>query len=159
MTGERGLQLASRSDAAAIASMSRDLIERGLGWSWTRRRVLGSIDDPQTNVVVAGEAGHLLGFGIMAYQEDDAHLLLLAVQPAVTRRGIGRSLVDWLEAAALVAGIGQVYLEARARNVVARRFYRQLGYREIQCLPGYYQGEEPAVRFDKDLWGAPPADG
>ena len=36
------LRLAHRSDAQAIATLSRDLIERGLGWSWTARRVMRS---------------------------------------------------------------------------------------------------------------------
>ncbi len=159
MIGRHTVQPATRGQAAAIAAMSRDLIERGLGWSWTLRRVIGSIDDPATNVVVATDGGRLLGFAIMKYRDDDAHLLLLAVQSAVARRGVGRSLVDWLEASALAAGIGQVCLEARAGNASARRFYRRLGYREVQHLPGYYHGEEAAVRLDKDLWAAPAASG
>lgn len=146
------LQLATQAEVLAIARMSRDLIERGLGWSWTPRRVLHSVVDPQTNVVVALEASHLIGFGIMKYHADEAHLLLLAVYPAAARRGVGSALLTWLEKAATTAGLGQVYLEARASNAAARAFYRRAGYAEIQQLPGYYQGQEPAVRLAKDLW-------
>src|SRR5438445_45553 len=146
------LRLATRDDSAAIAAMSRDLIERGLGWSWTPRRVQRSIADAHTNVVVALDAQHLAGFGIMRYHDDEAHLLLLAVNPADRRRGVGAALVTWLEKAALVSGVGQVYLEARAGNLQARAFYRRLGYLEVQRVPGYYQGVEPGVRMAKDLW-------
>ena len=152
MIGNLNLQLATRAEVLAIARMSRDLIERGLGWSWTPRRVLHSVVDLQTNVVVALEAGHLVGFGIMKYHDDEAHLLLLAVHPAASRRGVGSALLAWLEKAATTAGLGQVYLEARATNAAARAFYRRAGYAEIQQLPGYYQGQEPAVRLAKDLW-------
>jgi len=151
------LRLATRADSAQIAAMSRDLIERGLGWSWTPRRVLRSIGDAHTNVVVALETKHdvgqrLTGFGIMKYHDDEAHLLLLAVQATDRRRGIGAALVTWLEKAALVSGVGQVYLETRMSNLQARAFYRRLGYREVQTVPGYYQGVEPGVRMAKDLW-------
>jgi ribosomal-protein-alanine N-acetyltransferase len=153
------LRLADRSDAPGIAALSRDRIEQGLGWSWTAPRVLRSIRDQAANVVVAEEAVRLRGFGIMKYHDDEAHLLLLAVQAQAGRRGIGTALVEWLEASARVAGIGQVYLEARLTNGAARAFYARLGYREIQTLPGYYQGVEAAVRLAKDLWLAPVAPG
>jgi len=145
-----------------IARMSRDLIEHGLGWSWTARRVLRSVSDRGTNVVVApGPAGGVAGFGIMKYLDDEAHLLLLAVDPALQRRGVGSALVAWLEASAQVAGIGQVYLEARVSNLAARAFYRHLGYQEIQQVEGYYSGREASVRLARDLWQQmePPAAG
>jgi ribosomal-protein-alanine N-acetyltransferase len=151
------IRLATTADAVSIAKMSRDLIEHGLGWSWIPPRVQRSIDDAQTNVAVALVRGVPVGFGIMKYQESEAHLLLLAVQPSCGRQGIGSALVGWLEATALTAGIGQVYLEARAANAGARLFYRCLGYREIQSVPGYYQGLEASVRMAKDLWLEPAA--
>lgn len=146
------IRLAGRADAMPIARMSRDLIERGLGWSWRTRRVLHSIDDALTNVAVAAASASPVGFGIMKYHDDEAHLLLLAVMPAWGRRGVGSALVAWLEASARAAGIGQVYLEARVGNVAARAFYRRLGYGEIQLRPGYYQGVEASVKLAKDLW-------
>jgi ribosomal-protein-alanine N-acetyltransferase len=157
MTAALVLRPAERTDAPAIAALSRDRIEQGLGWSWIAPRVLRCIADAATNVVVAPETGHLAGFGIMKYHDDEAHLLLLAVRANAGRRGIGAALVAWLEASARVAGIGQVYLEARLTNQGARAFYARLGYREIQTLPGYYRGVEACVRLAKDLWVAPVA--
>jgi len=154
------IRLATRADAPAIARMSRDLIECGLGWSWTVPRVLRSIADAQTNAVVLPAAGRVLtGFGIMKYLDDEAHLLLLAVHPAQQRRGTGSALVAWLEASAQVAGIGQIYLEARVSNLAARAFYRHLGYQEIQRLEGYYSGREASVRLARDLRVQPPMPG
>ena len=146
------LRLATRDDAQAIAQLSRDRIEQGLGWSWTALRVLRSIRDRETNVVVALDASESLGFGIMKYHDEEAHLLLLAVRTERVRQGIGTALVDWLERSALIAGIGRVSLEARASNASARAFYLRLGYREIQSLPGYYQGREACIRMARDLW-------
>jgi ribosomal protein S18 acetylase RimI-like enzyme len=157
MGDQAALRLATRADAPGIAALSRDRIEQGLGWSWTAPRVQRSIRDPATNVLVAHHAGRMLGFGIMKYHDDEAHLLLLAVHPRASRRGVGSALVTWLERSARAAGIGQVYLEARLANGAARAFYARLGYREIQTLPGYYQGVEACVRLAKDLWPPPVA--
>ncbi len=156
LVGKPTLQLATRADAGRIARMSRDRIESGLGWSWTAPRVLRSIDDAQTNVVLAKLADEMAGFGVMKYHDEEAHLLLLAVDAAATRRGVASALVEWLEASATVAGLGQVLLEARAGNAAARAFYRSRGYVEIQELPAYYRQREPAVRLAKDLWWTGP---
>ena len=151
MSAASAIRLATRNDAPGIARLSRDRIEHGLGWSWTAPRVLRSIVDAATNVVAAQLDGAMLGFGIMKYHDDEAHLLLLAVQADAVRRGVGTALVDWLEASARVAGVAQVLLEARVTNLEARAFYAHLGYRELQTLPGYYQGAEACVRLAKDL--------
>ncbi len=59
--------------------------------------------------------------------------------------------MEWLEASARVAGTFVVSLEVRAANLAARSFYRKLGYRELVCLPRYYNGIETAVRMSRDL--------
>ena len=145
------VRFARRSDALTIAEMSRDLVEQGLGWSWTRERILRSLRHPDTNAIVASRNGERAGFAIMRYGDDEAHLLLLAVQPGHRREGIGATLVDWLERSARVAGIARVTLEARAGNTVARSFYARLGYAQAQVLPGYYGGRETSVRMVKVL--------
>ena len=145
------LRLAEPAQTAAIARLSRDRIEHGLGWSWTPTRVMRSLQDPQTNVVVAWDGEAMLGFGIMRYREDDAHLLLLAVHAARCRRGVGTALVAWLERVAVVAGVSRISLEVRAGNLAAQAFYARLGFGRVRELPGYYNGIEPGVRLAKEL--------
>jgi len=144
------IRLALPQDGVRIATMSRDYVEDGLGWGWTPARVLRSIRDRATNVVVAECGADLAGFGIMKYLDDDAHLLLFAVRPEYRRRGVGSGLVAWLESTATTAGIELIFLETRARNTAAREFYAARGYRELATLPRYY-GSEDAVRIGKDL--------
>ena len=69
----------------------------------------------------------------------------------MSRRGVGRAIVDWLEASARVAGIPRISLEARFSNVDARNFYSRLGYSQAELLPGYYGGREASVRMAKEL--------
>ena len=145
------IAVARRRDASAIALMSRELIEAGLAWSWTPERVARAIASRHTIVAVARSAYRLAGFGIMRYGDDDAHLDLFAVAYGYRRQGLGRRLLEWLEKPALVAGIADVTLEVRAANRGARAFYESSGYRQVEALPGYYQGREAAIRMRRRL--------
>jgi ribosomal-protein-alanine N-acetyltransferase len=145
------IRLARAADAGIIARLSRDLIETGLGWTWTPERVLRTLRNPDVCAIVAGTGHGLAGFAIMEFLAEHAHLSLLAVDRRRQRRGVGKALVDWLEESARTAGIGTVYVEARVGNEAARRFYRALGYRDLFFMPGYYRGVEAAVRMRHDL--------
>lgn len=151
MITQHEITLAAVADVLPIAQLSRDSIEQGLSWSWTPRRVMRSLKDNTTNVVVARRAGQLGGFAIMKYTEDEAHLLLLAVRPAQRRQGLGSALLAWLETTVRVAGIASVTLEARADNRIARDFYAARGYGMIGRRDGYYEGVEDAVRLRKQF--------
>ena len=152
MISNHDISLACRDDAQRIAEMSRDAIEYGLGWKWTAGRILRCLCDEATNVVVAREGSALIGFAIMQYKDDEAHLVLFAVGAAHRRKGTGSVLLSWLEASALTAGIGLISLEARTRNAEARDFYRRHGYREVALVRGMYRGREDGIRIAKDLW-------
>jgi [ribosomal protein S18]-alanine N-acetyltransferase len=151
ITFEPWLQLARLADAEVIANMSRLLIEAGLGWRWTPQRVAASIRAPNVNVLVARVDNHIVGFAIMRYGDDAAHLDLLAVAPAYRRAGVGCRLLKWLEKCAVVAGIVKIDLEVRAQNHGAQVFYERMGYRTQVNLPGYYEGIEDALRMRRDL--------
>ncbi len=153
MAALRVIRLATPADARAIAELSRREIEHGLPWRWTTPRVLRAIRDRSTNVAVALEHELLVGFGIMAYGEDAAHLNLLAVNPLSRRRGVGTALLLWLERVAGAAGIAQIELEARQDNDAALAFYRHHGYSATETMIGYYLGMEDAVRLCKRLAG------
>jgi len=143
--------LATEADAPAIAEMSRDYIEHGLAWGYRPARIQRYIRDPASNVVVMRCAGMIQAFAIMTYGTDDAHLVLMGVQPGRRRRRVGTHLLRWLESCAEVAGIGTIRVEARVDNHAALRFYRHHGYVAGPRIPGYYQGLLDAVRLEKRL--------
>lgn len=145
------VRLATPPDARGIAEMSREYIEHGLGWSWTRERVLKAIHDRSTNVAVVHEEDRVLGFGIMQYGDQKAHLALLGVHANNRKRGLATLLLSWLEKCAEVAGIERIQLEARSDNAAALAFYRKQGYQQTGTITGYYHGILDAVRFEKKL--------
>jgi ribosomal-protein-alanine N-acetyltransferase len=145
------VRLARAEDAQDIALMSRDLIETGLGWTWTRQRVTRSIVNRDTLSIVMCRGTRVVGFAIMFFGDEHAHLNLLAVQPEFQRLGLGTRMIRWLEESAQAAGIRAIHLEVRARNQNARRFYRRLGFLQMALLPKYYRGAEAAVWMAHDL--------
>ena len=152
MIHSEAIRLAKRSDAVRIAEMSRDIIESGLGWSWTPARVALEINEKSSNVIVTLEGKEVIGFAVMRYLDSEARLNLFGVHPDHRRKGVGTRMLKWLEKTALINGSSVIYLEARSRNQTARTFYKGLGYREIQRIPGYYEGRESAIRMAHDLW-------
>ena len=152
------LEPARVADAALLAGMSQELVESGLRPAWDAARIAWHIRHPDSVVLAARAGTAIVGFAIMRYADDTAHLNLLAVAPGHRRRGIARRLVAWLEDTALTAGTFTIALELRAGNAGARAFYAALGYREQARVPGYYQGRECAIRMVRDVARQPRGD-
>jgi len=149
------LRAAHVSEAGAISSMSRLLVEHGLNWRWTAARVKRSIRDRETIVLVASIDGVLSGFAIMKFRDEASHLFLLAVAPQLQRTGIGTALLAWLEKSCRTAGMRHIRVELRANNSNARKFYERAGFRFIGQVAGYYDNREAAIVMVKTLTNAP----
>lgn len=148
MSADLQIRLARRSDAGAMAAMSRDFIEAGLAWRYSAERMVQLMAGPDTVALVACDAeDRVHGFAVMQFGDTRAHLVLLCVRPAARRHGVGRRLIDWLLASARVAGIESLHLELRADNPGAHAFYTRLGFTESERVPGYYDGRIPAQRM------------
>ena len=73
------------------------------------------------------------------------HLCNLGVTNAYRNRGIGRLLVRRIEHQFALELATGVQLEVRVGNMVAQRFYRRLGYRDIFEIDTYYSNGEDAI--------------
>jgi ribosomal-protein-alanine N-acetyltransferase len=145
------IELARESDAPALARMSRDFVEAGLGWTYRPPRVAALIRDAETAAILARPHARVAGFAVMTFGAERAHLVLLAVEPAWRRRGIARRLVGWLVDTAQVAGMASIHVELRADNEAAHAMYVALGFAETFRVPRYYRGVETAVRMVRVL--------
>lgn len=145
MASPTQLRKARPEDVGAIAEISRDHIERGLKWTWKAKRVAKTLADKNVLAVVSGD--NVDGFCIMQYGDERAHLLLIGVRPDVRRGGLGTELVQWHLECARVAGMTQIWLELRATNAIARKFYEQMGFTVTARVRRYYQDREDALRM------------
>ena len=151
MAGALALEPATLASARAIAQLSRQHVEDGLGWRYRAATIVRYIRDPDVEVVIARHEGDVAGFAVAEFHAEHVHLVLLAVGPQYRRTGMGRKLIEWIEIMARDAGIFRMVLEVRARRPDARAFYEALGYRRVRRLPGYHLGREDALRMERDL--------
>lgn len=84
----------------------------------------------------------LIGFAVVAYLVDEAHLLNLCVHPRSQGQGVGRLLLRHVMAKALHEGIQKIILEVRVSNRTASRLYANEGFEVIGQRPGYYPGAD-----------------
>ncbi len=91
------------------------------------------------------------GFAVMGYSDNDAYLALLSVKPEWRRRGIARTMVEWLLKCADIGGVKRVDVELRADNDPALSLYHSLQFAEIARKPGGYYGTVSQVRMRRLL--------
>lgn len=99
--------------------------------------------------VVALRDGQVAGYACMLVAADgSAHVRQVSVWPHLQRGGVGRALMESIEAEARGTGLTLLWLNAR---VPAEDFYRRLGYRTVSGeFPSGRTGI-PHVRMEKML--------
>jgi ribosomal-protein-alanine N-acetyltransferase len=97
----------------------------------------------QYDLLVAVRGLHVVAFVVVrTLAPGEREILNWAVTPEFRRQGIARAL--W---SALQEGFhGATYLEVRASNLAAQKFYKSVGFEELTVRTGYYQNSsEPAI--------------
>ena len=111
------------------------------GEAWTRSQCAGIMPMHGVTLTVA-EAGRVpVGFSLARAVADEAELLLLAVDPADQRRGIGQALLDEFIAQALAGGAHRLHLEVRDGNP-AIELYHASGFSAVGRRRSYYHGPD-----------------
>jgi len=112
-----------------------------------------------TRVVVDAD-GELQGYGTLLFRRNSrtARLYSFCVHPALRGGGVGRRLLDALEAVAVDRGMQRLSLEVRADNRVAMGLYRRMGYLPRRWLDDYYVDGCAAWQMDKPLGASTPAE-
>lgn len=111
------------------------------GEAWTKSQCAGIL--PMRGVtltIVEAEEGPV-GFSLVRAIVDEAELLLLAVDPAQQRRGIGQLLLDDFISSARAAGSGRLHLEVRDGNP-ALKLYTRAGFVPAGRRRNYYHGPD-----------------
>lgn len=120
---------------------------------WTRGNFTAALAAGYDGWVMC-EAGRVIGFAVLMYAVDEAHLLVIGIAPDRQRQGRGRRLLEFVLGRARLAGMTRMILEVRPSNDAALTFYRRLGFAEIGRRRGYYpahERREDAIVMAKDL--------
>src|SRR5690606_35862496 len=110
------------------------------------------------HAVLAEAEGGPIGYVTVRYEEWNRRAVIwgLYVAPEWRRRGVGRALVETVEAFAAAAGGRCLWLETSNLDYPAIRFYRRLGFRWCGLDTSLYDpagpaGGEVALYFARDL--------
>lgn len=156
------LRPATANDAAAMARIQIAAMREGGTDDYTEAQLeaLAPNDAGQDTVpaalfektdrrgVVAEDDGDIVGWGSLRLEEGV--LAATFVAPERTGQGIGREIVESLEAAAREAGLDQLVVPASLNAV---EFYRRLGYEEGEAFDASAPDDPslPAIRMTKQL--------
>ncbi len=135
------LRAADARDIDAVDRVMAAAFDPRFGEAWTRSQSLGVLAMPGVRLTLALVDDAPAGFALVRAIMDEAELLLLAVDPAHRRTGIGSALLRAVEADCTARDVRKLHLEVRSGNT-AVRLYARHGFAQIGERRGYYRGRE-----------------
>jgi ribosomal-protein-alanine N-acetyltransferase len=124
------IERASFGSPWPVAAMEEEIERR----SWSR-------------VALTADRERITGFIVYWLVDKELHLLNLATAPAARRRGLARSMIDYMIDEGCRRGLWQVVLEVRESNDAALRLYESFGFTRVGRRARYYtdNGEDAIV--------------
>lgn len=115
-------------------------IERACLSPWNETQIAEEIDRKAGCALVSvSSEGVLQGWCCGGLGFSDAELLKIAVHSSLRRQGVATMLLENLLCLLAQRGGEQIFLEVRAQNFSARRFYLKQGFEEIGKREKYYK--------------------
>lgn len=124
----------------------------------SRRSFQWMISRAHGELLVAENAGQLLGYALVLFRRGTslARLYSIAIAEPARGMGLGRQLLSRVEASAVAQGCNRLRLEVRTDNPGALSLYERSGYRRFAFIDAYYEDQTAAIRLEKTLL-TPPA--
>lgn len=139
------IRRANKTDIEVIASIERESFPD----PWDIGTFIDTLFYYPATFFVAEKVGRIAGFitaGIENTGEElYGHIMNLAVSPFFRNNGIGSMLVARAEHEFLLEGASGIQLEVRPSNLLAQRFYNNLGYQQVFLIANYYSDDEDAI--------------
>jgi ribosomal-protein-alanine N-acetyltransferase len=121
---------------------------------WSQQNFTDSLDAGHHGWVYCDEYNTIMGYAVVQFILDEAHLLNICVDPDLQGRGFGRRILEHVIEHAKSRDSAIVVLEVRRSNKKAQNLYLQMGFNEMSVRRGYYpaqQGREDAILMGLDL--------
>ncbi len=138
------LRTGDARDVAIVDTLMAAAFDPRFGEAWTRNQCLGVLAMPRVRLTLALVDDEPAGFAMVRSVADEAELLLLAVDPAYRRRGVGTALLRAVIAEAQAGGIVDLHLEVRSGND-AVKLYTAQGFAKVGERRSYYRGRTGQV--------------
>jgi len=111
-------------------------------WSAEEFETLLSAANVAGDAAVDPASGNLRGFVLTRFAADEAEILTIAVETALRRRGVARTLLAAHMARLPGLGARRLFLEVERENAAALALYGKFGFREVGQRKGYYRKKD-----------------
>ena len=129
------LRPATPDDLDAISALEICAFE----YPWPRNAFAQEFENRLSTITLACDGSEdVVAYIVYWIVEDELHVLNIAVHPSHHREGIGRALMEHVEALCVPRQIHYITLEVRYSNVAAITLYETLGYETIHQRKRYY---------------------
>jgi ribosomal-protein-alanine N-acetyltransferase len=139
-------------DVDAIMRIMQAAFDPAFGEAWSRSQVMDALILGHCYHGLADAEGRTpkspadaCGFFLSRHSYDEEELLLLAVDPANQRAGVGRQLLSSFARAATERRSRRLLLEMRRDNP-ASALYIQFGFQPVGERRNYYRGADGTLR-------------
>lgn len=140
---ETVIREATQNDLKAIIEIERMSFNK----PYPSTLIKALYDSDQYDFIIAELRGQVLAYAITSHNRYKAHILSIAVHPSKRRKKIGKKLVAKILNNYYKLGVTLVRLEVRRSNILARKFYEDLGFRYAYTINKYYEDEDGMVYF------------
>ncbi len=139
------LREGDEGDIGELMDVMEHAFDPLFGEAWNAGQCLGMLSLPDVWLSFAEAGDRTVGFALSRLLIDEAELLLLAVEPEVRGRGVGRALIERTVEIAIGKGAHRLLLEVRDGNQ-ALDLYQGSGFSEIGRRHDYYRGSDGTTR-------------
>ena len=138
------------SDLETLYEIDHACFAPGVSYSW--EEMARFIAHSNSKTWVAEEGDSIIGFAVAERRSGRVgHIVTIDVVEQWRRHGVGKALMDAAEDWARQHGLGFIYLETAADNLVAQAFYEARDYVKLQKRERYYANGKAAWVMMKSL--------
>ena len=149
MTANLHIEAGSADNLPELMRVMNAAFDPRYGEAWTASQCLALMTMPGTRLLLALD-DKLIGFALTRTVVNECELMMLGVDPAMQRRGVGTYLLDELLKHARSESVQLVFLEVRSENP-AIQLYTRSGFEKVGVRLRYYCGNKREV-FDAETY-------
>ena len=139
MTSNFDWQLSWLDESQIPAAVDLDL--KTLGGKWSAdgyRQEVARENSICLGLNSRGQTEQLIGMGFVWCIQDEAHIIMIAIDPESQKRGFGGLMLSHMIDQARQRGCVRATLEVSINNIGAISLYRKFGFEELGQRPNYY---------------------
>ncbi len=118
---------------------------------WSEKMFERELQLEFSNFFVAIEDREIAGYMCLWRVSDEGHLTNITVKECFQKKGLGSKLMRYIIDYAKKLKIKEIFLEVRASNFPALKFYEKFGFRKIDVRKKYYNKTDDAIVMKKEL--------